>query len=430
LQAALAELVPPTVTSDLDQVPATAKDHSYHWWDVFTNNAAGFVKPKKDDANDVLTHAQHGVGETGKNVASNAEYPGVRVQENAQPLGHKIRQDVANAKQQAQGNIEYIGTRVQDEAEKLGQKAKQEAADAKQQAEEGAAHAAKRVRQVSQAAHSKASAEGKRLAQAAEQAMEGVRNPGRGLRSVYNRVSDQVGALGSAARGAGNQLRSSLKAGLYKLRDLASTSEESMASEWPEALFAGGSNEAIAQYAQQLSSASQHAHAQLKAQVEAQGAVLESIAGSYVFMRLPLAGFYGSLAALMLIYLVGDVWRHKDDMSHKMRQRAEAAAVGAETTRAFHQENILASEAMVAASIHLAVVPMVVVLLIIMELNGSPGWLVIASYTCLLAGMLAAANPALLASIWDVDGMGSIEQCLAVGIAMIAAVSCLAQTVY
>ncbi|KAJ2741828.1 hypothetical protein GGI20_004923 [Coemansia sp. BCRC 34301] len=399
-----------------------AKEHAYRWWDVFASNAASLVKSKVNDANSMLGHAQSDAAKAGKQVTSNAEYLGLCAQKNTQDASHNIWRDAVNAKQQAQDNVEYVGMRAQDGAEKLGQMAKQEAVDAKQQAEEGARHAPKRIKQVSQAAYSKASTEGKRMAQGIEQAAGGDRNQARWLHNVLSRVSCQAEALGSATRGADNQLRSRLKVGLYKLRDLAGTSVESMTSEWPEEPFASGSSEAIARYAQQLSSASQHANAQLKAQVEAQGAVLESIASSYVFMRLPLAGFYGSLVALMLIYLVGEVWRNKDDMSHKMRQRAEAANIGVETMDA--------CEGMVATSIRLAIVPMVVVLLIVMELNGSPGWLVIASYTCLLASMLAAANPALLASIWDADGMGNIEQRLAAGITVIAAVSCLAQTVY
>ncbi|KAJ2902824.1 hypothetical protein GGI21_004507, partial [Coemansia aciculifera] len=389
-------------------------EHAYHWWDVFTSNAVGLVKSKSDDTNYALSHAQHDAVEAGKHVTSKAEYI-------AQDMSRKIQQNAADAKQQAQDNVEYIGIRVQEEAEKLGQTAMQEAADMKQKTEDDAKHAAKRVKQVGQDA----------FAYGAKQATENVQTRGGGwLRRTYNRISHQAEALGSATRGAGNHLRSRLKAGLAKLHDLASTSGDSTSSEWPKTLFGDGSHEAIVQYAQHLSNAAQYANAQLKEKVEAQGAVLESIAGSYVFMRLPLAGLYGSLVALMLIYLVSNAWRHMSDESHKTHQRAEAAAASAETTCTLQQENTLTSEAMVTASMHLTVVPMVVMLLIIMELNGSPSWLLIVSYTSLLAGMLAAANPALLASIWDVDGMGNIEQRLAVGVTFIVAIGCLAQTVY
>ncbi|KAJ2884873.1 hypothetical protein H4R27_001778 [Coemansia aciculifera] len=437
LPVAHSELVPPTVTSGLDQVPATAKEHAYHWWDVFTNNAAGLIKSKADDTNNMLSdavsdkHITSNVAEQAGQAKDGVEYLGIRVKENAQDIGHKVQQDAVKAKQQAQDNVEYVGIRVQDEAGKLGRMAKQEAADAKQQAGEGTVQAAKRVKYVGQAAHDKAYDERRRLAQGAESARNNVCSQGGWLHRIYCRLGDQAKALGSATRGASNQLRSKLKAGLRKLNDLASTDDkEDGGSTWPESVIAGASKETIMDYVQSLNQMSQHAHAQLKSKLEAQEAVLESIAGSYVFKQLPLAGFYGPLVALMLIYLVGDIWSRRADMCHRMRQRVEAAAIGTETTRAFQEENISASEAMVAASVHLAVVPMVILLLVVMELNGSPGWLVISSYTCLLAGMLATANPMLLASIWSGDDMGNVEQRLAVGITMITAVSCLAQTMY
>ncbi|KAJ1895389.1 hypothetical protein GGI09_004880 [Coemansia sp. S100] len=428
LHLARSELVPTTATG-VDQALATGEEHAYHWWDVFSRNAAVLLNNMLSDVGPdkyIISDAAEKAGQAKEGV----EYLGIRVKDSIQDVGHNVQQDAAKAKEQAQNNVEYVGARVQDEAGRLGHVAKQEAADAKQQARKGPVQAAKRVKHVGQAAHDKAYDEGSRLAQGAESTGNNDRSQGRWLRRVYCRLADQAEALGSATRGASNQLRSKLKAGLCKLNDLANAdAKEGGDSTWPESVVAGASQETIMEYVRGLNQMSQHAHAQLKSKLEAQEAVLKSIAGSYVLKQLPLAGFYGPLAALMLIYLVGNIWSHRADICHRMRQRAEAAAGGAETARAF-QENISASEAMVDASMHLAVVPMVIVLLVIMELNGSPGWLVIASYTCLLAGMLVTANPVLLASIWSGDDMGSIEQRLAVGIPAIAAVGCLVQTMY
>ncbi|KAJ2021100.1 hypothetical protein GGI01_000646 [Coemansia sp. RSA 376] len=430
LHLARSELVPTTVPSGVDQALATGEEHAYHWWDVFSSNAADLLNNMLSDVGPdkySISDAAEKAGQAKEGV----EYLGIRVKDSIQDVGHNVQQDAAKAKEQAQNNVEYVGARVQDEAGRLGHVAKQEAADAKQQAREGPAQAAKRVKHVGQAAHDKAYDEGSRAAQGAESTGNNDRSQDRWLRRVYCRLADQVEALGSVTRGASNQLRSKLKAGLYKLNDLANAdAKEGGDSTWPESVVAGASQETIMEYVQGLNQMSQHAHAQLKSKLEAQEAVLKSIAGSYVLKQLPLAGFYGPLAALMLIYLVGNIWSHRADICHRMRQRAEAAAGGAETTRTFQEENVSASEAVVDASVHLAVVPMVIVLLVIMELNGSPSWLVIASYTCLLAGMLVTANPVLLASIWSGDDMGSIEQRLAVGILIITAMGCLVQTMY
>ncbi|KAJ2809753.1 hypothetical protein H4S07_003080 [Coemansia furcata] len=248
---------------------------------------------------------------------------------------------------------------------------------------------------------------------------------------MYCQLTEKVQAFGSATLGASSQLRSRLKAGLSKLNDLASTDGGKGAdSAWSKSAVTGASKESIMQHVQNLHQVYQHAHAQLKSKLEAHGVVLEKIAGSYMSRRLPLTGFYGPLTALMLMYLVCDIWRHRADMRHCMRQSTEVETVGAEATHAFQQEILLVSEAMVTASVYLAVVPMVIILLVVMELNGSPSWLVISSYTCLLADMLVATNPVLLGGIWPGGDTGDVEQRLAAGITVFIAVCCLAQTVY
>ncbi|KAJ2492059.1 hypothetical protein IWW37_001773 [Coemansia sp. RSA 2050] len=387
LHAAQAEMAQLAVTSGSDIVPTTANAYAYHWWDAFANNAAGLVNFKAGDTSSLLRHKQHGMVESDKHITSDAA-------ERAGKLSHVAKQGVGGIKQQA------------------GKDARQ---------------AAKRVKHVGQMVHTGVPANEGRLALSVESTNNVIRNRGKWLRSVYGQLTGHIEALGSATRGASSQLRSKLRMGLSKLNDLASTD---VVSTWLESMVAGSDKEVIMQYIQDLYQVSQQAHAQLEAKLEAQGAVLKSIADSYMHKQLPVAGLYGPLTAFMLVYLVSTIWSHRADMSHRIRQLTEAATADAGTTRLLQQEGVSAMEAIVAMSVHLAIVPTVTALLVVMELNGSPGWLVISSYTCLFASMLVAANPALLAGIWPGDDMGNAEHRLATGIAMFVAVSCFAQTVH
>ncbi|KAJ2024565.1 hypothetical protein IWW57_003684 [Coemansia sp. S610] len=424
LRLARAEMARLTETSGLDLAPTTTNAYAYRWWDAFTNHAADLVNYKASCTSSMLSHAQHGMAESDKYMTSDASKQAVPAKDSAECLeddGHKEQRE------DAPGRVEYAGIHVQDEAVKPGHVAKQGVGGIKQQAGNGATQAAKRVKHVGQTVHSRVPADEGRLALSVESTSNVIRSQGKWLHSVYSRLTDHIETLGSATRGASSQLRSKLGTGLSKLNDLASTDA---VSTWLESMVAGGDKEAVTRYIQDLYRMSQQAHAQLEAKLETQGAVLKSIADSYMRKQLPLAGLYGSLATLMLVYLVSTIWCHRADMSHRMRQLAEAVATEAGTARMLQHESISAMEAIVAVSVYLAIVPMVTVLLVVMELNGSPSWLVVSSYTCLLAGMLVAANPALLAGIWPGDDMGNAEQRLAVGIAMFIAVSCLAQTVH
>ncbi|KAJ2794528.1 hypothetical protein H4S07_006732, partial [Coemansia furcata] len=114
LQLVQAELVSSSVTSGLDQAPATAL--AYHWWVMFTDNAAGLIKFKADDTNNMLSHAHPGSVESDRRVANNAaeqagltnnnmEYFVIHAKQNAHDVDHKAQQDVIEAEQQAQDMI-------------------------------------------------------------------------------------------------------------------------------------------------------------------------------------------------------------------------------------------------------------------------------------------------------------------------------------
>ncbi|KAJ2156013.1 hypothetical protein GGF46_005468 [Coemansia sp. RSA 552] len=370
-----AELVPPTVTDP--PFPGPTHEAEFHWWDVFTSRAAAYLVPAANKADNILDDARKGAAQAGDHLTRGAAQYGDRVADEAGNLAHRAKQD--------------------------------------------ARYATKRVWQAGMAAQEEVDAQGKKAAHKAETTADSLNQYGQGfLHRIY-----------ATTRGAGSSLRADLKAGLEKLGNMVGTLGHGASPSWPETVFEGTKDPVFSKYIHDLGHASEQATAQLRSKLDVHTEILEKMIRSHLSGQLPLAGCYAPLLTLILLYLASTVWCRKAELRRRLQlQLNGTSSQGSGRSSAVQQEYMLALDKITGSCAYLMLVPVAITLLVIMELGGMAGWLISSSYTCLIAGTVAAAQPALLASLWPRDDAANIGQRLAIGTTVIAAVCCLAHSTF
>ncbi|KAJ2790556.1 hypothetical protein H4R20_006995, partial [Coemansia guatemalensis] len=366
--------------------------HEYHWWDVLTSRASGYLAPRDDRVDSMLDRAQRSASKAGSYVTDNAA---------------------------------DLGKQAADSAKGMTQDAKKDARWFSGQAR----NAAKHVKQAANSAHEEVNAQGKRAAQNAEDTLDEIYHQEKGLlHRIYGSCVNQARSAAAATRGAGSQLRTDLRSGLVKLGDMVGALGQGASPSWPEAVFDGTRDPMFSKYISELGQVSKQANAQIRSKLDTHSAILEKIVRSHLSTQLPLAGCYAPVLALLLIYLVNNVWARKTELRNRIQQQRSTAASGSnssssssEISQANQQECALASDTIATSCAYLIVVPMSIVLLVIMEISGMAGWLITSSYTCLIAGTVAAMQPSFLVNVFDTNDIANIGQRLAVGITTITA---------
>lgn len=351
----------------------TVEEHAYHWWDAFTSRASDVIGANKQENGDSNMFAKEG-----QQVASQAG-----------SLASQAKDKVA------------------DKAHQGEQKVSKDAKDAKREAE---------------------ILEGQIKNKAARDAQAAKENLGRKtgcISSVYSRIV-------KAIRGASSELRSEMQAGLDQLHALANAASETT-PDWP-GITSLNNGSSLSDYARELREASKNAHMQVRSQLAAQAELLESVAQSFIATRLPLAGVYLPVVSLVVIYLVGTIWNRSAETNHRIRCQTSVSVAGSDSTveesSASQKQNALDASIISTARGYLVIVPISTLLLTVMELNGSPSWLIMANYTLLLAGTAVATQPEPLGCIWRNEQIVATGRNMAIGTTAIAAGSCLIQTLY
>ncbi|KAJ1728948.1 hypothetical protein LPJ61_003767 [Coemansia biformis] len=236
-----------------------------------------------------------------------------------------------------------------------------------------------------------------------------------------HRAADHIGlARGPAAthRSTGSQLRGELRAGLERLGDLVGAMGRGASPSWPEAVFEGTKDPAFAKYIHDLGHASQQAHTQVRSRLDDHAAILKRMIHVYQPLKLPLAGRYVPLLALLLATYARSI------LAHGAQRRPVAPRAGGRGAAHASQQAVGLSE-VTASCAYLMLVPMAAVQLVVMELCGVAGWIVVASYSLLIAGAAAtAAQHSFLASIVSSDIAGMARR-VTVGTMVAAAACCL-----
>ncbi|KAJ2083516.1 hypothetical protein H4R24_000789 [Coemansia sp. RSA 988] len=396
VQHARAEIVPPTVTEI--PYPGAVVDHEYHWWDVLTSRASGYLAPKADNVDSMLDRAQRSASRAGGYITDNAA-----------DLGKQAANNAKEMKQDAKKDARWLG----------GQ----------------ARNAAEHVQQAANSAHEEVNAQGRRAAQNAEDALGGIYRQEQSLLSrIYGRFVDQARSVAAATQGAGSQVRTDLRSGLEKLGDMVGALGQGASPSWPEAVFDGTRDPMFSKYISDLGQASKQANAQIRSKLDTHSTILENIVRSHLSTQLPLAGCYAPVLALLLIYLVNNLWTRKAELRSRIQQQRTATTSGtnrnSRLSQADQQECALASDTIATSCVYLIVVPMSILLLVIMEISGMAGWLITSSYTCLIAGTVAAMKPSFLVNVFDTNDIANIGQRLAIGVTTFTAVSCLLHSVF
>ncbi|KAJ2721712.1 hypothetical protein GGI07_003768 [Coemansia sp. Benny D115] len=425
-----------------------ASEPEYHWWDVVTDRAQEFFGPKIDRASELLSDGRDNAVEAGEQAINDAAEYGQQAKDDVDDLGMKAKTKAYNMGQMlkqgasrlgmgAKDNVERIKQDIQNGAESLDQRinedvsmARQKAANDISDAKLRAHHVTKRVKHGSEDAYDALNVDGQKLAGDAQQAAQEARDEGARLfGGIRSRIGEKIAALSAFTSGSGSQLRSDLSAGVDRLREFVRASTENGTPTWPEKIFDNSQDSVFADYIRDLSQASQQAHSLVGSKLDLHSELLEKIARSQIALRLPLASAYGPVIALVLVYLISSVWIRRADLRGRSVQSETAASIGVETTRAFQQEYMAVSDAITMTCTYLAIIPMTAVLLVIMEINGLAGWLISCSYTCLLAGSVAAAQPSLLALVAPGGSSATAGQRLTIGIATFVSVCCLVNSV-
>ncbi|KAJ1991839.1 hypothetical protein GGI25_003199 [Coemansia spiralis] len=401
-----AELIPPNNDGEITVVIplAHATAPSYHWWDVLTSGASGFFAPKIDDANSAIDHAHDEAKAAGGYITSNA----------------------AQAKDDAKEKAEYVGTKVQERAYRFGHKAQHEAANAQKQAKESAQNIGRNVKHKGQDAYRKLDKEGRGLAHEAQHKADSNLYYCDGyLSCLFSRFKSHIHQMVAATRGASGHLRADLKYGLEKLGNVLGSLNEGASPSWPEAVFDGSRDPAFSKYIHELGQASQSANDQIKTKLNIHSAMLASIARSHLSSYLTLSGCYIPVLALISLYAIAKSVCRNSELNRDTSSRSQGRG-GSGSKESESEHKVAASNAFAMSNTFLGVVPMAVILLVVMEFNGMAGWLIASSYTVLIAGTVAAAQPSLLNGVLSsTDGVASIGLRLAIGITTIAAASCL-----
>ncbi|KAJ2302123.1 hypothetical protein IWW55_003567 [Coemansia sp. RSA 2706] len=399
------------------------QEHEYHWWDVFTSRAADYLGPKADDAEQLADQAQRSAVKAGGYITSHAADFGNHVADNAQSLtrhakdrmgifGSRAKQQGEKLGEQVAGSAEDLAHDAKERAGLFGHWAKSEGEQLGKQARQAAGHA----KQAGMTAHERADAQGRRVMHNAEQTAEDLNRHGvDAFRTFCRRITGQ-------AQGAGSHLRAELKSGLEHLGDMLGSLGASPS--WPEAVFEGTKDPMFTKYIQELGQVSKQANAQIQARLDAHTTILERMVRSHLSTQLPLASVYVPVLALLLVYLANSVWFRRNELRRRARQSARVADRNDGSARTIQNDLDFVSDAIANACAYLVLIPMAVVLLVVMELSGMAGWLITSSYTCLVAGTVATAQPAFLVNVWSTDDIASVGQRLAIGIITLAAVCC------
>ncbi|KAJ2617803.1 hypothetical protein H4S08_000183 [Coemansia sp. RSA 1365] len=398
VQQVRAEIVPPTVTEIPN--PVAVGEHEYHWWDVLTSRASGYLAPNADNVDNMIDRAQRSASKAGEYITDNAANLGKEAADNAKGMTHDAKREAGWFSGQAR-------------------------------------HAARQVKQAANYAQEEVNAQGRKAAQNAEDTLDEIYRQEKGLlHRIYDRFVSQIRNAAATTRGAGGQLRKELRSGLVKLGDMVGALGQSASPLWPEAVFDGTRDPIFSKYISELGQVSKQANAQIRSKLDTHSEILENIVRSHLSSQLPLASCYAPVLALLLIYLVNSVLTRKAELRNRIQLQRIAAASGRNNSsnnvilQANQQECALASDTIATSCAYLIVVPMTIVLLVIMETSGMAGWLITSSYTCLIAGTVAAMKPSFLVNVFDSNDIENIGQRLAIGITTITAVSCLLHSAF
>ncbi|KAJ2503622.1 hypothetical protein GGH96_000182 [Coemansia sp. RSA 1972] len=454
-QKACGELVPPTVTEVPH--PLGVQEHEYHWWDVFTSRAAEYLGPVAHDAERIGDRAQRSAAKAGEYITSNAAEYGEQVKDNAEnyvkhaktrvglfghqvkdegeQIGRQVKDNAENLAENAKARVGLFGHRVTNKGEHLGRQVKDNAENVAEHAKDRAGQFTRTVKRegrrlsdqaqrAGMAAHERIDTQGQRVMH--DGGINGVQRSVFG--SIYDRIVGQAQSTAKATRGTGGNLRAELTGGMQRLGDMLGSIGQGASPSWPEAVFEGTKDPMFTSYIHELGQVSKQANEHIQQRLDAHSEMLEHMVGAHVSAQLPLASTYVPILALLLVYLINSVWSHKTSVRRRAHQQANGTDVTA--ARAARLEYELVSDAVSSAYAYLGFVPMATVLLVVMEQSGMAGWLITSSYTSLIAGTVAAGQPAFLVNVWSSDDIACIGQRLAIGITTVDAACCFIHAVF
>ncbi|KAJ1826018.1 hypothetical protein LPJ56_002396, partial [Coemansia sp. RSA 2599] len=436
-----------TMTIVAQVTPAASAE--FHWWDVVTERAHGFFAPKISHAHDVYSQGQRDAADAGSYITSNAVEFGQQVKEEVgdmrkgakdkmkglgqqakrsfDEMGQEIKDDVNRAGNAVAEDAQGLKNRAQKQANNWGRHIKDSAERAKDRAQDDAHYVTKRLKHAGDDFYDKIYAEGDKTANEVKHAAHRANRERREVvGGIHGYISSKLDAIASFIRGSGAQLRQDLGASMNRLRDAVSSGFESATPSWPEKVLDANRDPFVADYVHRLGQAAQQANSQVSSRLDIHSDILEKIANKHMTIQLPFSGCYVPLVAFVVMYLVGRVWCCKAQLRRRVLQAASAAGASAETTLAFQQECVKISDAIATSCTYLAILPLTTVVLVIMELNGMASWLIIGSYTCLIAGSLAATQMSTLADLSprNSNDVVAVGQRVMLGITVIIAVCC------
>ncbi|KAJ2667432.1 hypothetical protein IW148_000127 [Coemansia sp. RSA 1199] len=422
-QLVCSELVPPTVTEVPH--PLGVQEHEYHWWDVFTSRAAEYLGPAVNNAEQIGDRAQRSAAKAGGYITSNAAEYGEQVKDNAENYVKHAKTRAGLFGHQVKNEGEHIGRQVRDSAENMAEHAKDRAGQFGRTVKKEGRRLSDQAQHAGMAAHERIDTHGQRV-------MHNTGINGGQQRSVfgsiYDRIVGQAQNTAKATRGKGGNLRAELTGRMQRLGDMLGSIGQGASPSWPEAVFEGTKDPMFTSYIHELGQVSKQTNEYIQQRLDAHSEMLEHMVGAHVSAQLPLASTYVPILALLLVYLINSVWSHKTSVRRRAHQQANSTDVTA--ARAARLEYELVSDAVSSAYAYLGFVPMATVLLVVMEQSGMAGWLITSSYTSLIAGTVAAGQPAFLVNVWSSDDIACIGQRLAIGITTVDAACCFIHAVF
>ncbi|KAJ2456021.1 hypothetical protein EV183_000364 [Coemansia sp. RSA 2336] len=492
LPSVWAEIVPPTVTEIPNPLGPT--EHEYHWWDVFTDRAAGFLVPKVDEAENLADQAKRSAAKAGGYVTSNAAEFGGRITDDAAHMAHQAKervgifgrkiqrqgekageQAVETARDMAQQGKEQagiFGRWVKREGAKLGDQAASNAQQAKNRVAENAQYAKDRVAENAQYAKDRA-AENAQYAK--DRAAEN---------SQY--AKEQAGMLGHRVKREGERAKSAAsheyeyvnaqgRKIMRNVQDTVEQTDQGVLHNLYRRIIGQAQSTAAA-----TRGASSHLRHELKCKLERLGDMLGAIGHDGASPSWPEAVFEGTRDPMFSKYVneLGQVSKQANariqsqlDVHSSILQKMALAHLSAQVPlasvyvpiltmlliilanqlwnrkRQLHQLTQLQARVAATAndnrtrviepvdvdstaSMYLTLLPLAILLLVVMELSGMAGWLITSCYTCLVAGTVAASQPSFLTNVWSSDDIHNVGQRLAIGVTTLAAGCCFIHAVF
>ncbi|KAJ2690766.1 hypothetical protein H4R19_006414, partial [Coemansia spiralis] len=205
---------------------------------------------------------------------------------------------------------------------------------------------------------------------------------------------------------------------MARLGDLVGALGRGVSPSWPEAVFESTRDPAFTKYIHELGHASKQAHSQIRSKLDAHSQILQEVVHAHQSVQLPLASRFVPLLALLVACAASGI-------RTRMPQRGPPASPrsGRGAARVVKQAVDL-SEAMTSC-VHLALIPMAVVQLAVMELSGCEGWILVAGYCTLLAATTAAAaQHSMLACVVGTDNVARLARAATVGTMVVAGAYC------